>query len=330
MAEVPVALSVQTRGAASSWSRIARALFRHSTWRVGLVEMPIAELVKRPHLSAGDVHWLALDDAPVIADPFPLHVDGVLYLLYERLTYGATSRKEIHWAALDEKWQVTASGVAKGLPAHSSYPFLFKADGRIFCIPEAHREGRITLYEALEFPARWRAVNVMVPGVPGLDPTLVHHGDYWWLFFTDFRQRGDSDLHLWFAEKLDGPWKAHRANTVKRDPASARPAGTPFAVGDTLYRPAQDCRKEYGSRVVINRVDVLTPEQFAETPVQTVEAAGGGALRDGLHTLSGSGPITLVDGRRRRFVFGAVSMRVARTWNRAVAMGNVEKEPAGR
>jgi hypothetical protein len=92
------------------------------------------------------------------------------------------------------------------------------------------------------------------------------------------------------------------------DIRSARPAGTPFIFENVLYRPAQDCSVTYGGRVAVNRVVRLTPDEFVEETVCHVEPDAGGRYNAGLHTLSGVGDLTLVDGKRymfdRRFFIG--------------------------
>jgi hypothetical protein len=89
---------------------------------------------------------------------------------------------------------------------------------------------------------------------------------------------------------------------VKVDVRSARPAGTPFVVDGTLYRPAQDCSRTYGGRVTINRVLILTPLAFREEPFAFVDPDPEGPYPDGLHTLSQVGNVTLIDGKRTLFV----------------------------
>jgi hypothetical protein len=67
-----------------------------------------------------------------------------------------------------------------------------------------------------------------------------------------------------------------------------------------LYRPAQDCSKTYGGRVVLNRILRLTPTDFSEAPERFVEPTPGSLYGKALHTLSGAGPRTVIDGKRWR------------------------------
>ena len=60
-----------------------------------------------------------------------------------------------------------------------------------------------------------------------------------------------------------------------------------------------------------NRVVALTPTTFREEPAAFVAPDAGGPYPDGLHTLSGVGNVTLVDGKRLAFS-GAEFRRVLR------------------
>jgi hypothetical protein len=80
-------------------------------------------------------------------------------------------------------------------------------------------------------------------------------------------------------------------------------------VDGMLHRPAQDCSRTYGGAVVINRIERLTPEEFVERPVRHLAPAAHGPYPHGLHTLSGAGNVTLVDGKKHVM---SVNMLMAR------------------
>jgi hypothetical protein len=182
---------------------------------------------------------------------------------------------------------------------HLSYPYLFEAEGRLLCIPESNEAAEVGLYEIGRFPDRWVKVANLIEGLPIVDATLFRYQDRWWLAGSEATAKGTTcELHLWHAAEIAGPWQPHAANPVKVDVRSARPAGTPFWQNGALYRPAQDCSRTYGGRVVINRVVTLTPTDFLETPAATVEPAPAGPYPAGLHTLSAAGSGTLIDSKR--------------------------------
>ncbi|HKT72646.1 MAG TPA: hypothetical protein VJQ47_07120, partial [Steroidobacteraceae bacterium] len=197
---------------------------------------------------------------------------------------------------------------------HLSYPFLTELDGRLLCLPETHEAREVAIYESEDFPARWRRVATLVAGQAIVDATLFRHGPWWWLAGSEATSKGNNcELHLWYASDPCGPWTAHPGNPVKLDVRSARPGGTPFVHEGALYRPAQDCSRTYGGRIVINRVVRLTPTAFQEELAAVVDPDGRGPYPHGLHTLSAAGNLTLIDGKRTRFV-PAIFWRTLRGW----------------
>ena len=122
-----------------------------------------------------------------------------------------------------------------------------------------------------------------------------------------------------------GPWRAHPGNPVKVDIRSARPGGTPFVQDGVLYRPAQDCSRTYGGRIIINRVLTLTPLAFREEAFVPVDPEHAGPYPSGLHTLCEVGNTTLIDGRRFVFV-PAEFRRVLRPGGRAAVSVNTVVE----
>ena len=191
------------------------------------------------------------------------------------------------------------------LPVHVSYPYLFEHGDSIYCVPETRQAKEIALYRAEDFPHGWSKIATLVSSFPGLDSTIFQYQGRWWLTSAD----GGSpsfNLFVWYAQNPLGPWNPHRLNPVKVDIRSSRPGGSPFMYGDHLYRPAQDCSKTYGWRIVINRITTLTPEEFEEERAAVVGPFANEPFPDGLHTLSAVGDITLIDGKRIVFSKGAL------------------------
>ncbi len=303
-------LGCKVRVAARIVRTLARSLFRHDHWNVGYIDRPMAWFLD-PQRGAAPVAWLpAPTRDEFFADPFGTWRSGRLTILFERFDYRTN---------LGTIWAIEHSGGAPGAPGapapaavpvrvgpqpevHLSYPYLIDAGERLLCIPESHQAAEIGLYEVERFPDRWVKIADLVRGLPIVDATLFRHGERWWLAGSEATAKGTTcELHLWHADEIAGPWRAHAANPVKVDVRSARPAGTPFVKDGALYRPAQDCSRTYGGRVVINRVDTLTPTEFRETPVAVVEPDPSGPYPSGLHTLSAAGAGTLIDSKRTVF-----------------------------
>lgn len=153
--------------------------------------------------------------------------------------------------------------------------------------------------------------RVLLEGHALLDPTIFRHEDRWWLFCTD-AERGPNDfLCAWYADALTGEWHPHRANPVKVDIRGARPAGPPFLCEEKLIRPAQDCSRVYGGAVTFNRILKLTPDEFFEEPVGKL-MPDGQHYPAGLHTISGFGEQSIVDGARWTFVWNEFARALGR------------------
>lgn len=292
-------------------------LYRHDGWNVGLIAAPVTALLTD---GMPKIDWMPIDGrAGFAADPFLIREDGALYCFFESLPY-ATNRGKICFVRLDER----AGGSLRVHdaivePHHLSYPYLLRHQGRIVCVPEAHESGCVGAYVAHDFPHRWHRERTLIEDFPAIDPTLFEHAGRWWMFATDARNGGNSELHVWYADDLFGTWRPHARNPVKRSLGGARPGGAPFVAGGKLYRPAQDCTVRYGRRLVIHEVLELTPERFSERIVNVVEPDPAGPYADGLHTANGCHDITVVDGNHLHFVGEQALRTLKNRWNRIFA-----------
>ena len=279
-------------GAAAFWRR----LFFSSSWNMGVAKAPIESFSKGGQLPA--IVWYPKADVQrFAADPFGLIVDGKQVVLCESLFPGADGT--IHSATFDgASWSKDLEPSLE-LPFHLSYPYLIRRDGEIYCVPEASGSGEIAMYRAVRFPDRWEKQMTLLPGIGGVDASIVQFDGVWWMFAGDIADGPDHKLSVWHSEDLFGPWHAHAGNPVKIDIRSARGAGTPFVVDGTLYRPSQDCSQTYGGRVIVNRIRKLTHTEFVEEPASIVNPKPDGPYRFGLHTLSRFGEYTLVDCKQR-------------------------------
>jgi hypothetical protein len=286
----------------------ARSTFGRDHWNVGVVDAPIERFLDPSDVPPPSWHAPVRGPDVYVADPFGVagHDDVLVEAFAE-----ATQRGTIE--VLDD----AAGGCVLPLGVHASYPYLFTHDGAVWCTPEVAQSRAVRLFRATRFPDAWEEVAVLVPDVAAVDPTVCFHDGRWWLFFTDKDVDANAVLHVWHARELLGPWEPHAANPVKTDVRSARPAGTPFVVAGTLYRPAQDCAATYGGGIVVNALDVLTPTRFREHVVARVPPWATGGYDRGCHTLTAWGERTLVDGKRRALTGRGALRRVTAKLRRA-------------
>jgi hypothetical protein len=271
--------------------------WRHDDWNIGIVDAPVASFLDGDHVPT--VAWAPTRRGRYAADPFGLLEGAALQVYFE--DYGhASGRASIArrgWSP-ERGWGRPAAALEVG--SHLSYPSLVEDGGRYLMLPESRASGALTLYASETHRGPWHRHATLDVDPDVSDATLLRHDGRWWLFaIRPDRLNPSTELGLWFADRPEGPWQEHPLSPVLVDPRSARPAGPPFRDGERLYRPAQDCSTGYGDRVTVKRIVRLTTEAFDEEAVAVVRPDPGGLFPHGLHTLTGIGPVTLVDGKRR-------------------------------
>jgi hypothetical protein len=233
------------------------------------------------------------------ADPFAVERNGRYYVFFEELPYAA-GKAHIAMLELDRSGRWSAPVRVLERDYHLSYPFLVEHDGSLYMVPETGRNRTIEIYRCVDFPLEWRLERVLLDGLRCVDATLYRAADRWWMFANGAAGESrvfDDELHLFYAERLLGEWRAHARNPVKSDARCARPAGSLFVRNGALYRPAQICVPRYGAGLSINRVLRLTPHEYAER--QTERFLPGGDVL-GVHTVNRAGELTVVDLFRQR------------------------------
>ena len=299
--------------AAAFVARAYNNVLKIDEWNVGVIRQPISNFLKPNNIS--EVRWLPTPaKGKYLADPFGLIRDGRLFVFCEEFDYSNRKGRIVCFEESEDQ-RFENSEVVMELPIHLSYPYLLQLKDEIYCIPETSEAREISLYQAREFPHEWTKVTTLIKDFPGLDATLFRYEGRWWLTCTDLEDGQWEKLFIWHADGLTGTWQPHTANPVKISRRSSRPAGTPFTYEGTLYRPAQDCTNNYGENVVINRIKRLTTEEFEEEEVTTVKPFQAPYL-EGLHTLSSTDALTLLDGRRTRMVgnFSEFTYNAAGEW----------------
>ncbi len=259
---------------------------------------PVTSLLQHTKPS---VQWFPFPRAgKYYADPFGIRHDGRVFILCEEFDY-RTSKGCIVSFELANGGTICGPQLAIETRVHCSYPYLIEHRGDIFCVPETSAAREVCLYKAEQFPSKWIEIATLIRDFAGLDATVFQYDGRWWLTCTNQDEGASPRLYIWHSEDLIGPWIPHAANPVKADASSSRPAGTPFVNQNELIRPAQDCSRTYGGRIILNKIKVLTPSEFEEEPVSVLEPIMDSPYPNGVHTLSIVGNLTLIDGKR--FIF---------------------------
>jgi hypothetical protein len=253
-----------------------------------------------PDLSPFRFHAIVPPPDRFWADPFPLRVDGRSYVLFEELVFKAPKGRILGM-------ELTREGPA-GPPVpvlerdyHLSYPYTFEWRGDRFMIPESVGNRSVQLFRGVTPPYEWELDRVLLSDVQLLDATVVEIDGRWWMFAGSVTRGGSrcDELNVYYADTPLGPWQPHRRNPVVSDVRHARPAGRPFQVGGSWYRPAQDCSRRYGYAIALRRIVRLTPNEFEEETVTSLTPHWDRRLL-GTHTLNAVDGLTVIDMEIRR------------------------------
>jgi hypothetical protein len=311
---VPPRLSHLARRVGSSLiRRLWNEVFCVDSWNVGVIELRIQDLVAGARRPA---RWLPRHRfGCFIADPFIYRTGPRVTCLVEDCSHFRRGR-----IAEVAVWPPTAKLELTPVlerDYHLSYPHIFRRDQDTFCLPEAQENSELLLYRC--GPDNLRPIGSLLAGRRVADATLVEHEDRYWLFCGLEDDHVMTNLHVFFADDLLGPWHPHPLNPVKMDVASSRPAGDMFRVDGHLYRPAQNCAVTYGGGIWINRIDVLTTTDFAETPVIELRPRTDAPFNRGLHTLSIGDGLLVIDGKARTGPLASFASLPFRVWRRVRA-----------
>jgi hypothetical protein len=278
--------------------RVLRTRARIDSWSLAWRKKPDqTHVLSKPFDTAG-FRFLRAPRDRYYADPCAITTGGRTHVFFEDFRY-REQKGVISCAELGDAGPGPVETVLVR-PYHLSYPFVFEHQGNIFMAPETNGNDTIELYRAVDFPRRWELDRVLIRGISAVDPTLFHDGERWWMFANITTAGGSQldELHLFFADRLEGPWQSHPNNPIVSDVRRARPAGPLFRAGDALIRPAQDCSGGYGRATTFQKINKLTMDDYVEEAVNRVEPpVEPGNI--GIHTYSFSNGFELIDVKRR-------------------------------
>lgn len=268
-------------------------------WRPGFVRATFSEIVEAGSIEDFETSWLIPEEPrfSFLADPFGVVRDDQVHVFVEGLDY-RDRKGRIEVLTFDRSMRLIDREICISEPWHLSFPAPFRSAGEDYLLPEAHRSGGLYLYQAVNFPGRWeRVAKIELPSVP-VDASPLFHDGIWWLFYSPAGNRQGA-LHLALADNLDGPWRMHPSSPLVTGSIGSRPAGQANLVNGKMVLPVQDCSRTYGGGVGFLWFDQFDREHIESRYGPTIAATASMAgFRDGLHTLSACGEITLFDAKR--------------------------------
>jgi len=209
------------------------------------------------------------------ADPFPVEYNGKTFIFVEE----QIGHRNGTLGVIELYNDLSHSGFIPILekPYHLSFPnvfFVIEDKRNIwYMVPETPETKTIELYRALDFPFKWEFETTLMNDVIAADSTILYHDEKWWLFTS---MKSDStplnaNLSVFFSNVFPTDhWTAHPLNPVVSTLENSRMAGKIFINEGILFRPAQNCLKDYGKETNINKILVLTPADYKEEKIKTI------------------------------------------------------------
>jgi hypothetical protein len=172
-------------------------------------------------------------------------------------------------------------------------------NNKTYMFPEAGQSGKLSCYEF--DPVTESVVFVKdILNLPLRDSSILKKDGKYWIFGTLTETvNHDYRLHVFHSNDLLGPYIAHPGNPVKMGIDGTRPAGNFIEVDGNLYRPSQNCKKQYGDSMTINRITKLNEEEVVEEPYFIININKKSWHNRGMktiHTLNEMNGYIVVDG----------------------------------
>ena len=237
--------------------------------------------------------WIHPPAGHFYADPFLTIHRGEPWLFFE-VYVGATATGHIGCCALARPHEVLD---AIQPTFHVSYPYLVESEGALFCAPEQHQSGQVSLYRCHDFPQGWIEETALLPDFPGVDPTLMEWDGHWYLWVGHQQKRPRDQVFLFHSPSLFGPWKCHPTSPVIKWDWNGRNGGRILNYQGRLLRPAQNRTRTYGGGLVFMEIMELSPRSYHEREWGRWEPDPGWPYPDGLHHVCEQDGFTVIDAK---------------------------------
>jgi hypothetical protein len=289
-------------------SRYIEKLF-FKKWIIGIFRADIKDIIRSKSFDP-DIKWLPIKSIDTYyADPFLISSkEGTHKILLEDFSFDK-NYGEISLMTLDARFKQVDFKLLLDTKSHLSYPFVFSENNKTYIFPEAGRSGKLSCYE---YDPVNEAIDFLqdIVDLPLCDSSILKRDGKYWIFGTLSEINTATDkitdykLYVFFSDSLLGPYVPHPDNPVNSGLDGIRSAGNFIEVDGIIYRPTQNCEKQYGESITINKVTELNEINVVEEPYMIISINRSDRSNYGMHTIhtiNAINDIIVVDGNRWTF-----------------------------
>lgn len=259
-------------------SKLTRRL-QSTDWNIAIIDNTLEDIINGIPLKYRVMKYNSRDTW--YADPFILDVtDSEYMILAEEMQYSKGKARISKLIVDKQTMQLKCVVPLLSLPTHLSYPAIIRENDRVYVYPESGLSGKLTRYYYDQENEQLVEDCIIMDG-PLADATLTNLFGDEYLFCTRLPDCNGKHLEI-YKKSSDGLFKLFQ--NVDFSENIARMGGDFFKVGNSVYRPAQDCNKWYGNGIVIQKVE-LEEKGFVFSKVSRYFSTDA-IYKSGLHTLN--------------------------------------------
>lgn len=154
-------------------------------------------------------------------------------------------------------------------------------------MPETGQSNYIKIYEAENFPYRWKCIKNIIEG-EFLDSSLFSYDDKLWIL-TNKLSENKRSLSLFYSHNLMDGWIEHpQSPLIENDQRSMRPAGRVVVDDNKIIRYSQDGIDYYGKLIRAYEITKLTTTEYEEKELGIIGENSNiedSWNKDGMHTI---------------------------------------------
>ena len=193
-----------------------------------------------------------------VADPFPIEVNGQLYIFGEVFEY-RKDKGSIGYTKYENNafapWKIIIEE-----DYHMSFPYLFYEDDVLYMCPEANKSNQLYLYKCVRFPDEWVKDRVLINDVNYSDTIFYKKDEDLYAFTSLWNSIDDHKFKIIKFDEDESEISNGKIETL--DYYLTRPAGKIFKdnVSGKEIMVSQICKPLYGSGVVFKEFNLNWPD----------------------------------------------------------------------